>query len=259
MAEWRRVGSARRAGLRAFLIELEPLGPMTASMSDRAAASSGNTRYCLGCSHSLRGVTEPVCPECGRDFDPHDPRTTGESPFPVRRALGRLTRGLALFGIAVLLVAILCSAAGWREWMWLFAFAMSPILLLGAVMAMIPPIMLSRRWRMACIAVPLIVASVVLTDWPFRLVFELHRARFDAAVAEIRAAEGRLPAGRMQIGGYQILAVKSKSEGSLGFQLTGGRGGGVFLVHLAPTGSLRGWNTNWELDLGGEWWMIYED
>lgn len=31
--------------------------------------------HCLGCSYSLRGLPEHVCPECGRAFDPKDPST----------------------------------------------------------------------------------------------------------------------------------------------------------------------------------------
>lgn len=233
---------------------------MTASMSDRAAASSGSTRYCLGCNHPLRGVTEPVCPECGRGFDPHDPRTTGETPFPMRRVLGRLAKGLAMFGIAATAIVVLLAAWGGSDlFVWLIAFALAPLLLGGMILALIPPVMLSRRWRMACIAVPLIVASVAFTDWPFRLVFELHRAQFDAAVAAIEANGGTLPTGPMQIGLYPILAVKETPGGNLGFQISGGAGGGVFLVHPSPTGTFLWWNTNWEWDLGGGWWRVEQD
>ena len=30
-------------------------------------------RYCKSCRYDLRGSMEPVCPECGRAFDPDDP------------------------------------------------------------------------------------------------------------------------------------------------------------------------------------------
>jgi hypothetical protein len=30
---------------------------------------------CLGCNYLLRGLPENRCPECGREFDPNDPRT----------------------------------------------------------------------------------------------------------------------------------------------------------------------------------------
>src|SRR4051794_35464190 len=30
---------------------------------------------CFGCGYALRGLTSDRCPECGRGFDPADPRT----------------------------------------------------------------------------------------------------------------------------------------------------------------------------------------
>src|SRR5690349_18712264 len=32
---------------------------------------------CLGCGYCLRGLHTQQCPECGREFDPSDPRTYG--------------------------------------------------------------------------------------------------------------------------------------------------------------------------------------
>lgn len=32
-------------------------------------------RYCKSCRYDLRGSVEPVCPECGQDFDPNDLET----------------------------------------------------------------------------------------------------------------------------------------------------------------------------------------
>ena len=42
---------------------------------------------CAGCGYSLRGLSEPRCPECGMPFDPKDP--TVEIPWLYRGALGR--------------------------------------------------------------------------------------------------------------------------------------------------------------------------
>lgn len=229
-------------------------------MLDVSRPLLADTRYCLDCSQSLRGVTEAVCPECGRRFDPLDPTTTGDVPFPMRRVLGRLAKGLAMFGIAATAIVVLLAAWGGSVLLvWLIAFALAPLLLGGLILALIPAILLSRRWRLACIVVPLIVASVVFTDWPFRLVFELHRARFDAAVAAIEAGGGTPPTGPMQIGLYRILAVQKAQSGDLGFKINGRRGGGVFLVHPAFTGTAPWFNTNWERDLGGGWWRVEQD
>src|SRR5688500_3205898 len=38
------------------------------------------TGYCLGCSYNLRGLSEPRCPECGREFRPGAPSTYSLAP-----------------------------------------------------------------------------------------------------------------------------------------------------------------------------------
>ena len=40
--------------------------------------------FCLRCFYDLRGLPEPRCPECGRRFDPADPRTFSATPSPER-------------------------------------------------------------------------------------------------------------------------------------------------------------------------------
>lgn len=48
-------------------------------MSDPVGAlifrSAGVPPRCLACNYRLEGLTVPRCPECGREFDPRDPRT----------------------------------------------------------------------------------------------------------------------------------------------------------------------------------------
>ena len=52
-------------------------------MTDRANAMSPESlnapwmtsATCRGCGYPLRDLSEPRCPECGRAFDPYDPRT----------------------------------------------------------------------------------------------------------------------------------------------------------------------------------------
>lgn len=31
--------------------------------------------WCLGCDYPLNGLTENRCPECGREFNPRDPKS----------------------------------------------------------------------------------------------------------------------------------------------------------------------------------------
>lgn len=40
--------------------------------------------FCLNCFYDLRGLPTGRCPECGRAFDPDDPRTYSLTPSPER-------------------------------------------------------------------------------------------------------------------------------------------------------------------------------
>jgi rRNA maturation protein Nop10 len=57
---------------------------------------------CLGCGYMLRGLPEPVCPECGRSFDPADPTTYDPNPPGSRRR--RWVRRGIVAGVIVLLL-----------------------------------------------------------------------------------------------------------------------------------------------------------
>ncbi len=56
---------------------------------------------CRACGYPLAGIPEPRCPECGRAFDPGDPRTFDRS---VRARRWRRRRPLAIAALALLLV-----------------------------------------------------------------------------------------------------------------------------------------------------------
>jgi len=77
---------------------------------------SPSSGYCAGCGYCLRGLTlEPRCPECGRKFDPDDPKTFRRHPH------GRLVRWLAEpIGWPTVILSLL-SAAGVltvSRWQW---------------------------------------------------------------------------------------------------------------------------------------------
>ena len=69
-------------------------GTMAAEISDRAC--------CTGCGYRLRGLPDPLCPECGRSFDPADPTTYVADPTRRRRRLW-IKRGVIALTIVVLL------------------------------------------------------------------------------------------------------------------------------------------------------------
>lgn len=64
---------------------------------------------CLDCKYSLVGLAENVCPECGRGFDPSDPRTyLGELPRWLTsggREVSRLWVSFVLFLVIVAIAA----------------------------------------------------------------------------------------------------------------------------------------------------------
>jgi len=62
---------------------------------------------CLTCGYLLRGLPEPVCPECGRRFDPLAPSTFDTKPPEQRRRRRWVKRGGALLCIALLAFAFL--------------------------------------------------------------------------------------------------------------------------------------------------------
>jgi hypothetical protein len=56
--------------------------------------------WCANCFYSLHGLTEHRCPECGRPFNPDDPRTFAHAPR--RRAfLPILLSYLAVFAVTI--------------------------------------------------------------------------------------------------------------------------------------------------------------
>ena len=69
-------------------------------------------KRCLGCGYILDGLPEPRCPECGRGFDPDDPKTYFTSLRSGRRYVWLAIAGWMVGGAA--LVA-LDSGAGWSS------------------------------------------------------------------------------------------------------------------------------------------------
>lgn len=67
---------------------------------------------CLGCQYPLVGVAEPVYPECGREFNPHDRTTYG--PKPTGPTMAWASHGPGLVTLAACGVAVVA---------WLLAFS----------------------------------------------------------------------------------------------------------------------------------------
>src|SRR5579872_6657457 len=84
-----------------------PLNPETPTRSTDNA-------FCLSYGYSLRDLPAPRCPECGRPFDPADPRTMslGHPLRPWQRWLLRPT-GWRVIALAVLGTAALAYLSRW--------------------------------------------------------------------------------------------------------------------------------------------------
>ena len=65
-----------------------------------------NAAVCAGCGYSLRGLPKPVCPECGRAFDPDDPRTL---------RIGPKAENKSIVVVAMYLLTLVLSLAGWAS------------------------------------------------------------------------------------------------------------------------------------------------
>jgi hypothetical protein len=79
--------------------------------------------FCRGCGYALQGLETPRCPECGRAFDPADPKTMnmGRQAGAVARWASRPVRwGIVLGGFFVATLAIVVTTrpqlGSWREW-----------------------------------------------------------------------------------------------------------------------------------------------
>ncbi len=75
--------------------------------------SNEPARYCCRCGYELRGLTSPRCPECGRAFDPANPKTFRCRP------IRRWHWYVKCAAILLVTVAVLLAATwGWFFWGW---------------------------------------------------------------------------------------------------------------------------------------------
>lgn len=232
------------------------------STSVEAPPAAAGERFCVACRQSLLGVTLRKCPECGRGYDPHDPRTT----VGARRSVWEASENVAhaWVGLTVLLtvVAVAASATGHADpvmGLVLLVLVGGPLLVPTIVLASVPDVPMRPWVRVLGIGAVVVLVSVGLTHWPFVVTFNLHRGALDRAADRVmlRAMSGA-GTGPGRIG---ILAIKraQRYDANVGFQLTGGSGGGIYLARRGP-GATRVWtNTNWEIPLGGEWYWVHED
>jgi len=115
-------------------------------------------RFCRGCAHPLRGLTVPMCPECGRAFDSEDARTTRAAPPKLRSVMLVWMSRLAAAGMA-----FVAAFVAWHHdarllsetsLVWAIAFTLCS----GALVAMFP-----MRPRLTALALLATIAGLLVT------------------------------------------------------------------------------------------------
>jgi hypothetical protein len=201
------------------------------------------TARCLGCRYALRGLPKPVCPECGRSFDPHDPASYADGGRPPRWwrwarppsnvhilicAMGTLflMNGFSLPG------GVMSTLGG----LGCFLLPLIPLLGLALIMDYCVRWLLSRRarvraaldearaspgaaWRWFILPTCLtIVLSAAITDWPLFLRFQLSRNAFEDVVRTVPlgTTRGFAPCW---VGLYYVRSIARDSSGDVGFEV----------------------------------------
>ncbi|PHQ80000.1 MAG: hypothetical protein COB69_06825 [Phycisphaera sp.] len=143
------------------------------------------TRYCIGRHYQLSGLQREECPECGLGFDAHDLRTTtSKQAGNIWRALATLGQLLTVGACFILAGILITSAIGVEPlFLWLAGIVAAPFILILVILTAIPAVNISTRTRVLALACVVVFVSVVLTGWPFRLTFMVHRPELERYVA----------------------------------------------------------------------------
>jgi hypothetical protein len=209
----------------------------------------------------LRDIDSRACPECGRGFDPGDPRTTSYHPG------GGVRRGFALAGcvlaagVGVAALAAVISSAMAVDPLVLFlgGLLLTPFVLILLVLCAIPPLPIRGRVRLGALLAVAVLVSVVITNWPFWICFAVHRPAFQRLADGFRKGDPQVVKGSRWVGVLHVRRIRATPNGNVGFQLSGGDGGGMYIVHRAPGVTWTWDNTNWEHELGDGWVRVYQD
>ncbi|HKQ46954.1 MAG TPA: hypothetical protein VJZ71_02665 [Phycisphaerae bacterium] len=165
------------------------------------AVQDSQTPRCLSCDYPLMSLSEHRCPECGRAFDPADPRTvrTPRSPGKIARFLlrppGWPTHVVAVFVLLMsfaagtppggYFVALVISVFLWK--IFLIAWAIRLAIWVWLRKRYKNDIPASRRkfWHWLSIPASAFTSFILLsTNVPFNVAFWLSRSSIDALANE---------------------------------------------------------------------------
>lgn len=163
---------------------------------------------CLQCHYSLQGLKSNRCPECGRDFDPGDPRTMNMGlPIPRRLRVLFQPMGAPTQILAALLILIawwvLSSPGAYYLYFeyFLLAILFLPFLLIRGAWDFLRIAVAERyqqpaprfallTWRGCWVLVAMLAMTIsVYSAVPVRLGFALSRSAFEKLARETSNAE----------------------------------------------------------------------
>jgi len=186
---------------------------------------------CLDCNYSLRGLESSICPECGRSFDPRDPRTYRDPTRAAKRLLEYFRKPpppiLRLMTVAVT-IAALAERSGPGLNMGVFCMVWIPAALflmvvvaefIGRVIVVLathrqglPRKLTGRLGWLITPACLLLIASAVLYPWPTLVRFQLSRKAFEDAIITSIPPSGR------RVGLYWVARVNKYADGCVFFE-----------------------------------------
>ncbi|MDG2030973.1 MAG: hypothetical protein P8J45_08220 [Phycisphaerales bacterium] len=245
--------------------------------------------FCLDCRYDLSASLSHSCPECGRWFDPEDPRTFYNKRRPGRLALAMMTPAgwpSFAFGLALsllVLVTFSVPAGGYFTLFLILAIAL-PIVVIAFFCDLLVSVVVSFRmgrswlfsvrsdgtrvWRRVqtkwLIAPLMVIVTLVITAWqvPARVTFRLSRKSLLAAISDP-------PSGPTYIGLLPVREVMAPIQPADGAPYVRtiwlSEGGG--LLNEIGFAHAPGHKNDW-LDLGiggrgwrysGDWFLMYSD
>ena len=182
---------------------------------------------CLDCNYALIGLSENRCPECGRAFDPNDPRTWRASRrFPAHsrwliKPTGRLFF-LFVFGVCLLMLYADIPPGGYAMFMtgsiiagfFLALFWLVRLIVCVAASVYYRPVPSSRRDIFRWLVPPLVAVFTVFLvslNVPLFIAYRLSRPAMDRFARQILNDEIAVPKS-CRVGAYQVIHVEKDAD-----------------------------------------------
>lgn len=213
-----------------------------------------DTAQCHNCRYLLRGLPNPVCPECGQPFDPEDPDSYYNPARPKRSIMQRLIRvftpdgphSVADLGWIVILTLVAIFANSWMPFIFrrentlrsslMAGLPLTSVLLLGVIVDLVWRCHIRARargtgndrilrnfeegrtrwrWAIACVV---IWSVTTLYPWPAYLRFYASWPSLQREAEALLAGEGNRPVWR-RIGLYDVEMIYGMHKGIVFFQV----------------------------------------